>query len=318
MAFAYPKARLRSLTVITILSKRYHTPLPVDCLSVIWELLIPRLVGFTSPLTLAKGIRSTACCRTQDCSSLLVVKRKSICECSLLEIRSSGELIDHGTLDIGFLLCLGVEPSSGDIIAVEQNTGRSFAVSQWKAHHPDKSLAPKWGPWRTLVDFMSKPTMSSNGYFYGLSWRGASVLRIGPDESTKIFYDCGGTCADGLAIFERDGQPPQILLLHRANGRSSSSTLSAISMDGKPLGTIAELDLVGCDLDVDSNRGLCFVVGYYSGSLTVCITDLHSKTSSYHSPLQRLIISRFFARDDGGLWLISKEGSVLGLDPIFA
>ncbi|KAF4676010.1 hypothetical protein FOL47_006810 [Perkinsus chesapeaki] len=317
----YPAERLRSVLVTKYLASHHLPVLPVDCVSDIWQFALPCLVAFTAPEKVAIGVQASPSYKRPDGSGLLLLRRWKRYQCGLFEARSSGDSIRHNTLNVGFLLCLAMEASSGALICIEKNTGCSCRFTDWQcsAEATSEEVQPSRVSWDVVLGHIGSPVFCSDGAFYGLSWQGASVIRVVPYGATETFYDCGGTRADALAIFERDGQTSRILLLHRPNGRSSSSTLSAISMDGKSLGTIAEIDLVGCDLDVDNNQGLCFVVGYYSGSNspTVCIIDLLKGCVRTHVALPNISLLDLFVRDDGGLWIITEQRDVEALDSVY-
>ncbi|KAF4759212.1 hypothetical protein FOZ63_003656 [Perkinsus olseni] len=328
MSLVFPSERLRSLLVIETLATRYGMLLPADCMSDIWYLLKPLLTGFGPPATLAIGIQTSSCCRVPDGSRLLVLRYSSLCECVVLELRAHSATVEHCALDVGFLLCLAVDSEQGNLIAIEQNTGRSCKFVNWELGKSFSGVAPtirhlppSWMPRRTFTDCFSKPVFSSlDGCFYGLSYGGASVIRIGPDGSTSTFVDCGDRPARGLCVYEGGEKEPHILVLQRMTGGARGTALSAISRRGEVLGEVTMLDLCPADLDVDNRRALCFIVGHYDGSdtLTVSIVDLLKMTVCSRVPLPRVDFCRFFVRNDGGLWFITRDRCVAGLDPIFA
>ncbi|KAF4654548.1 hypothetical protein FOZ61_008191 [Perkinsus olseni] len=327
MSLVFPSERLRSLLVIETLATRYGMLLPADCMSDIWDLLKPLLTRFGPPETLAIDIQTSSCYRVPDGSRLLVLRYSSLCECVVLDLRPHGATVEHCALDVGFLLSLAVDSEQGNLIAIAQNTGRSCKFVNWELGKSSSDvdptishLLPSWMPQRTIIDCFSKPVFSSlDSCFYGLSYGGASVIRIGPDGSTSTLVDCGDRPARGLCVYQGGEEKPRILVLQRMAGRARGTALSAISRRGEVLVEVTMLGLCPGDVDVDNRRGLCFVVGHYDGSdpLTVSIVDLREMVVCSLVPLPRVDFCRFFVRNDGGLWFITRDRCVVGLEPIF-
>ncbi|KAF4676456.1 hypothetical protein FOL46_002962 [Perkinsus olseni] len=317
----YPSEYSRCLTVVETLAKHYLPLIPVDCVSDIWEFARPCLTAFSEPEKVAIGVQASPYHKRRDGSGLLLLRRWKRYQCGLLEVRQSGESLRHHNLNVGFLLCLAVDFPAGGLVCVEQNTGRSCRFTDWECGEnvSTAELQPSRVSWQNLLSYISRPVFSRDACFYGLSWRGDSVIRIGPDGSISTFLDFADRPAQTLCLYEGEEQATQILILQRATEKAVSSSLSVFSILGEPLGEVTKLDLSNGDLDVDNRRALCFAVGYCDGldTLAVFVIDIKQKSVRTCVSLPEAALLRMFVRNDGGLWILTEDRHVEALDPVF-
>lgn len=319
----YSAEYARSVIVVEALARSVLSLIPVDCVSDIWTFAKPCLTGFTEPEKVAIGVQASPYYKRRDGSGLLLLRRWKRYQCGILEVRQSGETIRHHNLNVGFLLCLAIDVPAGGLVCVEQNTGRSCRFTDWECDNIATTTAerqPSRVSWQNLLGYLSRSIFCSReNCFYGFSWRSASIIRIHSDGTISTFLECEHNQTQCLCVYEHEEHEPQILLLHRTPNELSSSVLLAFSLDGQSLGEVSKVDLINCDMDVDNEQALCFVIGYYDGpdTLTVAIIDIHRKSTCTQVSLPEVSLSRTFVRSDGGLWVITEDRCVESLDPIF-